>query len=65
MAIILPKPKIKSAATKKFEKSIGKFVMPKKDVAKGRVLTGPQARAEQEKKTKKRLKGGYSNANKI
>ena len=46
-------------------KSVGRIVTPKKDTAKGKVLTQDEARKEQLKKNKKSIKGGYSGANKV
>ena len=66
MPLKLVKPKL---PMKKYladaNKSVGRVVTPKKDTAKGKVLTQDEARKEQLKKNKKSLKGGYSGANKV
>jgi hypothetical protein len=40
----------------------GRILKPKNDTTKGRVLTKREAQDEQEKRTKKRIKGGYQNS---
>ncbi len=66
MVVMMPKPKKPAPEyIKRANKAVGRTVMPKKDIAVGRVLTPSEARKEQLKKNKKSLKGGYSGANKV
>lgn len=59
-----PKPQ-KPAHDRNAANSVGRVHKPQNDTTRGRVLTGPEARKEQEKKKKTTPKGSYSGATRI